>query len=81
LLQYKTGEQEMASTMALSIIASIITMGGYFLNLLITAITPREYGENMASITLSAAELLLHRLQALDVAYFYQLGHRLSSSH
>ncbi len=36
----------------------------------------------MASITLSAAELLLHRLQALDVAYiFYQLGHRLSSSH
>ena len=28
-MQYKTGEQEMASTMALSIIASIITMGGF----------------------------------------------------
>lgn len=25
----------------------------------------------MASITLSAAELLLHRLQALDVAYIF----------
>ncbi len=52
-------------------------MGGFIFLTLITAITPsREYGENMASITLSAAELLLHRLQALDVAYiFYQLGH------
>ncbi|HCT5964984.1 TPA: hypothetical protein OT227_002982, partial [Klebsiella pneumoniae] len=28
-MQYKTGEQEMASTIALSIIASIITMGGF----------------------------------------------------
>lgn len=28
-MQYKTGEQEMASAMALSIIASIITMGGF----------------------------------------------------
>ncbi|EPY4276724.1 TPA: AEC family transporter [Klebsiella pneumoniae] len=28
-MQYKTGEQEMASTMALSIIASIITVGGF----------------------------------------------------
>ncbi len=61
----------MASTMALSIIASIITMGGFIFLTLITAITPREYGENMASITLSAAELLLHRLQALDVAYIF----------
>ncbi len=44
-MQYKTGEQEMASTMALSIIASITYDGRiYFLNLLITAITPREYG-------------------------------------
>ncbi len=72
-MQYKTGEQEMASTMALSIIASIITMGGFiFLTFLITAITPREYGENMASITLSAAELLLHRLAGAGRGiYFY----------
>ncbi|MNC01443.1 putative transporter YfdV [compost metagenome] len=30
-MQYSTGEQEMASTMALSIIASILTMGGFIL--------------------------------------------------
>lgn len=30
-MQYKTGEQEMASIMALSIIASILTMGGFIL--------------------------------------------------
>ncbi|MFK3712124.1 AEC family transporter [Leclercia adecarboxylata] len=30
-MQYQTGEQEMASTMALSIVASILTMGGFIL--------------------------------------------------
>jgi malonate transporter len=28
-MQFKRGEQEMASTMALSMIASIVTMGGF----------------------------------------------------